>query len=162
MPQLGSDKKAFDGPTPRASGQSQYQMMPLDTENGPIEVPVDTQIASRVTEEKRKAQCHRLLTLSSTPKREAARTFPGYREAGATDSRGDEGERYSSRSCIHSLGKGDIFDSWRSKGSAMTRFKILRVAMQRGKKYRTAYKFIYTIAMAPSVYGRGLAAHTSI
>ena len=37
-----------------AIGQSTYQMMTLDTEQGPIQVPVDVQAASKVADEKRK------------------------------------------------------------------------------------------------------------
>ncbi|MCJ1456661.1 hypothetical protein MMC28_007023 [Mycoblastus sanguinarius] len=54
IPQLGSDKKAFDAPTPGASGQSQYQMMTVEAENGPVEVPINVQAASKVADEKRK------------------------------------------------------------------------------------------------------------
>ena len=36
------------------AGVSTYQMMTLDTENGPIQVPVDVQAASKVADEKRK------------------------------------------------------------------------------------------------------------
>ena len=52
IPQLGFDKKATvaTGPT----GHSQYQMMTLETESGPIQVPVDVQAASKVADEKRK------------------------------------------------------------------------------------------------------------
>ena len=37
-----------------ATGGNTYQMMTLDTENGPIQVPVDVQAASKVADEKRK------------------------------------------------------------------------------------------------------------
>ena len=52
VPQLGFDKKTpvAAGPT----GQNQYQMMTLDTESGPIQVPVDVQAASKVADEKRR------------------------------------------------------------------------------------------------------------
>ncbi|KAL9129592.1 MAG: hypothetical protein Q9217_001980 [Psora testacea] len=54
IPQLAFDKKAFDTPASGPSGQSQYQMMTLETEQGPIQVPVDVQAASKVADEKRK------------------------------------------------------------------------------------------------------------
>ena len=45
----------FDVPASSgASGANTYQMMTLDTENGPIQVPVDVQAASKVADEKRK------------------------------------------------------------------------------------------------------------
>lgn len=45
----------LDGaPTSNTSGGGTYQMMTLDTENGPIQVPVDVQAASKVADEKRK------------------------------------------------------------------------------------------------------------
>ncbi|KAL6716439.1 hypothetical protein ACLMJK_006006 [Lecanora helva] len=44
------DVPASGGP----AGGSTYQMMTLDTENGPIQVPVDVQAASKVADEKRK------------------------------------------------------------------------------------------------------------
>lgn len=50
MAQLAFDVPASSG----ASGGSTYQMMTLDTENGPIQVPVDVQAASKVADEKRK------------------------------------------------------------------------------------------------------------
>ena len=52
VPQLVLDKKTplAAGPT----GQNQYQMMTLDTESGPIQVPVDVQAASKVADEKRR------------------------------------------------------------------------------------------------------------
>ena len=46
--------KAFDMPTSSTTAQSQYQMMTLETEQGPIQVPVDVQAASKVADEKRK------------------------------------------------------------------------------------------------------------
>lgn len=49
-----SSTKSFDVPTSSATAQSQYQMMTLETENGPIQVPVDVQAASKVADEKRK------------------------------------------------------------------------------------------------------------
>ncbi len=46
---------AFDVPASSGgTGGSTYQMMTLDTENGPIQVPVDVQAASKVADEKRK------------------------------------------------------------------------------------------------------------
>ena len=54
MPQVAFDHKAFEAPTAGPSGQSQYQMMTLETEQGPIQVPVDVQAASKVADEKRK------------------------------------------------------------------------------------------------------------
>lgn len=45
----------FDVPASgSAAGASTYQVMTLDTENGPIQVPVDVQAASKVADEKRK------------------------------------------------------------------------------------------------------------
>jgi len=45
----------FDVPaSSSATGASTYQMMTLDTESGPIQVPVDVQAASKVADEKRK------------------------------------------------------------------------------------------------------------
>ena len=45
----------FDGPsTSSATGGGAYQLMTIDTENGPIQVPVDVQAASKVADEKRK------------------------------------------------------------------------------------------------------------
>jgi len=54
MPQLVFNKEAFDAPTLEISGQSQYQMMILETEQGPIQVPLDVQAASKVADAKRK------------------------------------------------------------------------------------------------------------
>jgi len=50
MSPMGFDVPASTG----ATGGSTYQMMTLDTENGPIQVPVDVQAASKVADEKRK------------------------------------------------------------------------------------------------------------
>lgn len=50
MAQMAFDVPASSGGT----GGSSYQMMTLDTENGPIQVPVDVQAASKVADEKRK------------------------------------------------------------------------------------------------------------
>ncbi|KAL8714581.1 MAG: hypothetical protein Q9220_001529 [cf. Caloplaca sp. 1 TL-2023] len=43
-----------NGPVTSAMGQSPYQIMTLDTDQGPIQVPVDVQAASKVADEKRK------------------------------------------------------------------------------------------------------------
>ena len=49
MTQMG-----FDAASGSTAGGSTYQMMTLDTEQGPIQVPVDVQAASKVADEKRK------------------------------------------------------------------------------------------------------------
>ncbi|KAL2040243.1 hypothetical protein N7G274_007146 [Stereocaulon virgatum] len=49
MPQM-----KFDTPSSSSAGTGSYQIMTLDTENGPIQVPVDVQAASKVADEKRK------------------------------------------------------------------------------------------------------------
>lgn len=49
MAQIG-----FDGASGSTAGGSTYQMMTLDTEQGPIQVSVDVQAASKVADEKRK------------------------------------------------------------------------------------------------------------
>ena len=49
---LGSDSSY--GPVASAIGQSTYQLMTLDTDQGPIQVPVDVQAASKMADEKRK------------------------------------------------------------------------------------------------------------
>ena len=55
MSQPGLNRaKAFDMPASSTTAQSQYQMMTLETESGPIQVPVDVQAASKVADEKRK------------------------------------------------------------------------------------------------------------
>ncbi|MCJ1453429.1 hypothetical protein MMC28_003776 [Mycoblastus sanguinarius] len=55
MPQMGFDTKNFDvPPSSNATGGSTYQMMTLETDQGPIQVPVDVQAASKVADEKRK------------------------------------------------------------------------------------------------------------
>ena len=46
--------KGFELPTSSTTAQSQYQIMTLETEQGPIQVPVDVQAASKVADEKRK------------------------------------------------------------------------------------------------------------
>ncbi|KAI4120551.1 MAG: hypothetical protein LQ338_006936 [Usnochroma carphineum] len=43
-----------NGPVSITTAQSPYQMMTMDTEQGPIQVPVDVQAASKVADEKRK------------------------------------------------------------------------------------------------------------
>lgn len=43
-----------NGPVSSTTAQSPYQMMTMDTEQGPIQVPVDVQAASKVADEKRK------------------------------------------------------------------------------------------------------------
>ncbi|KAL8778681.1 MAG: hypothetical protein Q9213_007295 [Squamulea squamosa] len=43
-----------NGPVSSSTAQSPYQMMTLDTDQGPIQVPVDVQAASKVADEKRK------------------------------------------------------------------------------------------------------------
>jgi len=54
-PASSTAQMAFDVPAPSGgNGASTYQMMTLDTENGPIQVPVDVQAASKVADEKRK------------------------------------------------------------------------------------------------------------
>lgn len=49
---LGSDTSY--GPVASSIGQSTYQLMTLDTDQGPIQVPVDVQAASKLADEKRK------------------------------------------------------------------------------------------------------------
>ena len=46
--------KGFEIPPSSTTAQSQYQIMTLETEQGPIQVPVDVQAASKVADEKRK------------------------------------------------------------------------------------------------------------
>ncbi len=41
MPLLAFNKEAFDAPTSEILGQSQYQMTILETEQGPIQVPLN-------------------------------------------------------------------------------------------------------------------------
>lgn len=43
-----------NGPVSSTTAQGPYQMMTMDTEQGPIQVPVDVQAASKVADEKRK------------------------------------------------------------------------------------------------------------
>ncbi len=54
MPQMPPGTKAFEMPASSAAAQSQYRMMVLETAQGPIQVPVDMQAASKVQDEKRK------------------------------------------------------------------------------------------------------------
>lgn len=54
VPQLAFNKEAFDAPTSEISGPGQFPMMILKTEQGPIQVPLDVQAASKVADEKRK------------------------------------------------------------------------------------------------------------
>ena len=49
---LGTDSSY--GPLTSTVGQSTYQLMTLDTDQGPIQVPVDVQAASKMADEKRK------------------------------------------------------------------------------------------------------------
>ena len=52
MPPSAFDKTASTGAG--VSGQGQYPMMTLETESGPIQVPIDVQAASKVADEKRR------------------------------------------------------------------------------------------------------------
>ena len=52
--QMGYDSKEAYSPATSSMGQSTYHLMTLDTEQGPIQVPVDVQAASKVADEKRK------------------------------------------------------------------------------------------------------------
>jgi hypothetical protein len=54
MPQMAFDARAYEMPTSSMTAQSQYQMMTLETEQGPIQLPVDVQAASKVSNKKRK------------------------------------------------------------------------------------------------------------
>lgn len=54
IPQLGYESKEPYSPATSSMGQSTYHLMTLDTEQGPIQVPVDVQAASKVADEKRK------------------------------------------------------------------------------------------------------------
>ena len=51
---MGGNAKTFDMPASSTTAQSQYQMMTLETPQGPVQVPVDVQAASKVADEKRK------------------------------------------------------------------------------------------------------------
>ena len=53
LPQGYSARESY-GPTTTSMGQSTYPMMAFDTEQGPIQVPVDVQAASKIADEKRK------------------------------------------------------------------------------------------------------------
>ena len=52
--QMGFDSKDSFSPAAGSMGQNTYHLMTLDTEQGPIQVPVDVQAASKVADEKRK------------------------------------------------------------------------------------------------------------
>ena len=52
--QMPPGTKAFEMPTSSTAAQIQHQMMELETEQGPIQVPVETQAASKAQDEKRK------------------------------------------------------------------------------------------------------------
>lgn len=54
MPQMPLGAKVFEVPTSSTAAQSQYQIMLLETEQGPIQVPIDAEAASKVADEKRK------------------------------------------------------------------------------------------------------------
>ena len=54
IPQMGLESKDSYSPATSSVGQSTYHLMTLDTEQGPIQVPVDVQAASKVADEKRK------------------------------------------------------------------------------------------------------------
>jgi hypothetical protein len=54
LPLETASEKGFNAPTSGAPGQSQYQTMIFETVNGPIQVPVDVQAASKVADQKRK------------------------------------------------------------------------------------------------------------
>lgn len=54
IPQMGYESKEPYSPATSSMGQSTYHLMTLDTEQGPIQVPVDVQAASKVADEKRK------------------------------------------------------------------------------------------------------------
>lgn len=54
LPQLVFGKEAFDVTTSEASRQSQYQIFTFETEQGPIQVPLDVQGGSKAADEKRK------------------------------------------------------------------------------------------------------------
>ena len=53
MPQMTFDNKEYDAPPSSTTGGS-IRVMTLETEHGPIQVPVDVQAASKVADEKRK------------------------------------------------------------------------------------------------------------
>jgi hypothetical protein len=53
-PQITLATDAPYGTVATAAGQSSYQLMTLDTDHGPIQVPVDVQAASKMADEKRK------------------------------------------------------------------------------------------------------------
>lgn len=53
-PSDGTVKEPYNSPVTTSIGSSTYHLMTLDTEQGPIQVPVDVQAASKVADEKRK------------------------------------------------------------------------------------------------------------
>jgi len=53
MPQMPLNAKNFEVLTSSTAAQSQYQMMLLETEQGPIQIPIDVQAASKVADQKR-------------------------------------------------------------------------------------------------------------
>ena len=53
-PASSMGQMGFEAASGSTAGGSTYQMMTLDTEQGPIQVPVDVQAASKVADEKRK------------------------------------------------------------------------------------------------------------
>ena len=54
LPQMPPGTEVFKLPTSSTAAQSQYQTMMLETAQGPIQIPVDLQAASKVQDEKRK------------------------------------------------------------------------------------------------------------
>ena len=54
LPHLSTGPESSYGSLTGPAGQGPYQLMTFDTEQGPIQVPVDTQAASKVADEKRK------------------------------------------------------------------------------------------------------------
>ncbi|MCJ1258989.1 hypothetical protein MMC24_006823 [Lignoscripta atroalba] len=54
QPQITLGSESSYGPVTSSLGQSTYQLMTLDTDQGPIQVPVDVQAASKMADEKRK------------------------------------------------------------------------------------------------------------
>lgn len=76
MPQMPLGSKAFEVPTSSTAAQSQYQMMLLETEQGPIQVPIDVQAASKVADEKRKRNANRFRQRRKERERETAEKIP--------------------------------------------------------------------------------------
>ena len=54
LPQITLGPNSSYGPVPSTMGQNTYQLMTMDTDQGPIQVPIDTQAASKMADEKRK------------------------------------------------------------------------------------------------------------